>query len=223
MTNAFGFSPRTPAYAAPEQFDVRHTAPIDSRTDQFLVGMVLFEAATGYPHPFMYAAADYLAALLTGRVDEAALARVSNVRLAPVLMPMPPPIAAPTLPHHGEGAAGAVGMQAMSLYAQHGYGKSDKLTQLSRRGTINGVILSPADEGRDALAATVRSMRREHVICLLDPQSYVYTIPNAVARMHEETQSGPRAGTLGFSTAADVEAHVDKVIAANVAQGPTDR
>jgi serine/threonine protein kinase len=78
LTNAFGFSPRTNAYAAPEQFDIRHIAPIDSRTDQFLVGIVVFEAATG-THPFLAGPENaYLARLRAGALDEPALATVGD-------------------------------------------------------------------------------------------------------------------------------------------------
>lgn len=85
LTNAFGFSPRTDRYAAPEQFDIRHVAPIDSRTDQFLIGIVLFEVATG-THPFLGGPANaYLDRLRHGDIDETALARVEGGGLQAVL------------------------------------------------------------------------------------------------------------------------------------------
>lgn len=85
LTNAFGFSPRSNRYAAPEQFDIRHAAPIDSRTDQFLVGIVVFEAASG-THPFMPGpAASYLVRLRSGQVDAGALASIANPCLQGVL------------------------------------------------------------------------------------------------------------------------------------------
>lgn len=51
LTDSFGVSPRTPIYAAPEQFEVRRNAQIDFRTDLFQVGIVLHECLTGN-HPF---------------------------------------------------------------------------------------------------------------------------------------------------------------------------
>lgn len=51
LTDAMGSSPRTPRYAAPEQFEMRRTASIDFRTDLYLIGMVAFESLTGR-HPF---------------------------------------------------------------------------------------------------------------------------------------------------------------------------
>ena len=51
LTESLQESPKTPAYAAPEQFAPRNTAIIDFRTDLFQIGLVLFEALTG-THPF---------------------------------------------------------------------------------------------------------------------------------------------------------------------------
>ncbi len=74
LTHELGISPRTNAYAAPEQFDVRRDAQIDFRTDLFLVGVLSFQARTGvHPfHPFDQPG-DYLSRLLDGRYDEQAL------------------------------------------------------------------------------------------------------------------------------------------------------
>ena len=72
-TDAFAQSPRTPVYAAPEQFEVRRLAQIDHRTDQFQVGLVLFEALTG-SHPFNpNDPTGYFSRLDNGLVDECAL------------------------------------------------------------------------------------------------------------------------------------------------------
>lgn len=51
LTDAFGMSPRTSLYAAPEQFELRRLAEIDFRTDLFQAGIVIYEALTG-AHPF---------------------------------------------------------------------------------------------------------------------------------------------------------------------------
>ena len=73
ITDAWGISPRTPRYAAPEQFELRRLARIDFRTDLFLIGLVAFEALTGF-HPFDPGDADgYLDRLANGRVDTDAL------------------------------------------------------------------------------------------------------------------------------------------------------
>lgn len=51
VTTAEHLAPLTRSYAAPEQFEVRRPETVDGRTDLFLVGVTLFEAATGR-HPF---------------------------------------------------------------------------------------------------------------------------------------------------------------------------
>jgi hypothetical protein len=103
----------------------------------------------------------------------------------------------------------------VTLYAQQGYGKADKLNRLGSAGHIGGVVLSPADEGWDTMRQTVRDMRARGVETLLDPQTYVYSIPDAVARCHDEfgLDFGPL--TWGSLTAAEVDRHVAAVIAAN--------
>jgi hypothetical protein len=111
----------------------------------------------------------------------------------------------------------------LSFYAQHGYGKSNKLDVLADGGNLGGVILSPADEAIDALRATARAMARKNVETLLDPQTYIYTIPNAVGRCHADI--GLNFGPIhwGSITPADIQAQVDAVVAANdevVTTGP---
>jgi hypothetical protein len=106
-------------------------------------------------------------------------------------------------------------VRAVTLFAQHGYGKADKLNRLGTGGHIGGVVLSPADEGRDTMLQTVRDMRARGVTTLLDPQTYVYSIPDAVARCHDEFGLDFAPITWGSLTAADVERHVEAVIAAN--------
>lgn len=51
LTDSGVASPRTDRYAAPEQFEVRRNAQIDFRTDQYLIGLTVYEAASG-KHPF---------------------------------------------------------------------------------------------------------------------------------------------------------------------------
>lgn len=53
VTDSLMTSPKTPLYAAPEQFMMRRFATIDFRTDLFQIGIVAFEAVTGR-HPFWY-------------------------------------------------------------------------------------------------------------------------------------------------------------------------
>ncbi len=79
VTEPFGSSPKTPRWAAPEQFVMRSTVVIDSRTDLFAVGVVCFEAATGGVHPFNPDDGDkYMERLNSGQIDREAL-RCSEV------------------------------------------------------------------------------------------------------------------------------------------------
>ncbi len=77
LTEGWGHSPRTPTYAAPEQFVLRRRISIDYRTDLFQIGIVGFEALTGR-HPFNPKDADgYLDRLATGALDATALDAVN--------------------------------------------------------------------------------------------------------------------------------------------------
>jgi serine/threonine protein kinase len=72
VTESFGPVPRTPLYAAPEQWQVRRFAELDFRTDLFGIGLVMFEALTGI-HPFRPDRDLYLERLGSGQLDEGAL------------------------------------------------------------------------------------------------------------------------------------------------------
>lgn len=69
----------------------------------------------------------------------------------------------------------------MSLLAQHGYAKSDKLEAALEAQSIQGGIFSPRDEDPARLAEYLNSLRAEHADSLLffDPQTHAGTIPNA--------------------------------------------
>lgn len=76
ITESAMVSPRTPRYAAPEQFLMRRFAQIDFRTDLFAVGMVTFEALTG-SHAFNADVGDgYLDRLHDGKWDRDACERL---------------------------------------------------------------------------------------------------------------------------------------------------
>ncbi|WP_425839866.1 protein kinase domain-containing protein [Microbacterium sp. PA5] len=65
LTDSGFMSPMTPRYAAPEQFEQRRNAQIDFRTDQYLIGLTVLEAARGR-HPFFrpgISTAEYMQAL----------------------------------------------------------------------------------------------------------------------------------------------------------------
>ena len=103
----------------------------------------------------------------------------------------------------------------MTLYAQHGYGKADKLDILSAAGRIDGVVLSPADEGSDALARTVRDSNESGISTLLDPQTYVHSIADAVARCHGDHGLAFAPTTWGSLSAIDIQGQARAVVDAN--------
>lgn len=74
----------------------------------------------------------------------------------------------------------------MSIYVQHGWGKSDKILRGIADNTIAGVIWGPRDEEPDALPQAIQQHRAANpsVTMLADPQFYATTIVN------------PRAGKL---------------------------
>ncbi len=64
----------------------------------------------------------------------------------------------------------------MTFWIQHGYGKTDKIQQVARRGLLTGVIVSPAAEKFDTLRRTIVDLQLYDVEALLDPQLYIHTI-----------------------------------------------
>jgi hypothetical protein len=106
-----------------------------------------------------------------------------------------------------------------SFWVQQGYGKSDKIKRLYDAGLLGGVLLSPADEEPPTLQATLEST--PDVDVLLDPQTYVYSIPGGTARCHEA--HGLDIANLNWGMpASEVEALVQGVIAANDRLGVVD-
>jgi hypothetical protein len=103
-------------------------------------------------------------------------------------------------------------MLMAAFWVQQGYGKSDKITRLYDAGLLGGVLLSPADEEPLALQATLDSTPDIEV--LLDPQTYVYSIPGGTARCHEAHGLGTPNLNWGMP-ASEVEEVVRAVIAAN--------
>jgi hypothetical protein len=106
----------------------------------------------------------------------------------------------------------------VSLWIQHGYAKANKLETLLESGSLGGVILSPADETRTTMLDTVRRYRAEDVELLLDPQTYVWSIPDGVAPRH--ASHGLEIPNLHWSLGAnEVENTVRKVLEADEALG----
>ncbi len=73
----------------------------------------------------------------------------------------------------------------MTLYAQHGYGKSDKIQQAIRHNYLSGAILSPRDELPGTigdLIQEVRGVANSDFVILFDPQYYALTLAQAKDR-----------------------------------------
>ncbi len=68
----------------------------------------------------------------------------------------------------------------MTLLAQHGWGKSDKIDRGLAAGTLSGVILSPRDENPSSLASYTDSLREDNPerTVFVDPQYYATTVVN---------------------------------------------
>lgn len=66
----------------------------------------------------------------------------------------------------------------MSILAQCGYGRSDKIEQGLTAGFIDGVIMSPRDENKDRLEMTIPQWGKDYpkANVLFDPQFYAATI-----------------------------------------------
>lgn len=106
----------------------------------------------------------------------------------------------------------------MTYWAQHGYGKSDKLQVVADRGLLTGVILSPADEDHASLQATGAQLQSRGSQIMMDPQLYIHTVTGGVARCHES--HGLEFGELSwFLAPSDIEAQVRSVLEANVEVG----
>lgn len=69
----------------------------------------------------------------------------------------------------------------MSIYAQHGWGKSDKILRGISDNSISGVIWSPRDEepGSLPLAMAEHKAAGTNSVMIIDPQFYATTITNA--------------------------------------------
>lgn len=99
-----------------------------------------------------------------------------------------------------------------SFWVQQGYGKADKIERLHQAGLLAGIVLSPADEEPPALGVTASSTPEVRV--LLDPQTYVYSIPGGTARCHKANGLDIPNLSWGMS-ASELEAVIKAVVDAN--------
>ncbi|NQT19251.1 MAG: hypothetical protein HQ592_06070, partial [Planctomycetes bacterium] len=119
----------------------------------------------------------------------------------------------------------------MTLLAQHGWGKSDKITTALNDGSISGLIVSPRDETPENAESLIESIASDHPAStrLFDPlfhagmitpandgklPEYGYYKPNLTRRDFIGTAkyAGYAAGTLGFQYDLRVSAIVSPTI-----------
>lgn len=71
----------------------------------------------------------------------------------------------------------------MSLYVQHGHGKSSKIDEALDEKTVQGVILAPRNEKPDNLKSYASELlRRQGCQVMIDPQTYISTLSPANTR-----------------------------------------
>lgn len=103
----------------------------------------------------------------------------------------------------------------MALFAQHGYGKSDKIERGVDAGHLGGVILSPRDEKPESMVAYVNQLRTQYpdFQVLLDPQFYVSTlIPSKEGNLSLYEYFQPNLTRRNFINPTDIASHVRSVI-----------
>jgi len=92
----------------------------------------------------------------------------------------------------------------MSVYVQHGYGKSDYIESTIANGNARGVILSARDESPQAMRALCDKLVEEGgrgFTVLLDPQFFAFVIPEGRIRNLSKYRYYP--GLLSRSTFTD--------------------
>ena len=103
----------------------------------------------------------------------------------------------------------------MNLYAQHGWGKGDKLRLGIQQRHISGVILSPHDETPEALAAIAHEAAQSQQApdVMMDPQVYVSLIQDAnVGRLPQYPYYHSGLSIRDFTTPRNVQLFVREAI-----------
>lgn len=105
----------------------------------------------------------------------------------------------------------------MHIYAQHGWGKSDKIEAGLRARHLSGVILSPRDEQPDRMEALVNDLRDEfgkEIRILFDPQFYATTVVPARDRfLPDYPYYEPGLARGRFIAQADIHRYVENTLA----------
>jgi hypothetical protein len=87
----------------------------------------------------------------------------------------------------------------MSIFAQCGYGRGEKIERAINEVLIDGVIMSPRDERRNRLESTIAQWRQNNpnLNVLFDPQFYITIVNNHRANYLEEYDYYSNNPTLG--------------------------
>lgn len=104
----------------------------------------------------------------------------------------------------------------MPLFAQHGYGKGDKIERGYGDDSIQGVIISARDESHESLPALISGYRTAmpNMSVMLDPQFYVSTIIDANARhLLDYPYFYPDLEFRNFASPADLTRYVEETLA----------
>lgn len=103
----------------------------------------------------------------------------------------------------------------MSIYVQHGHGKTDKIERAADAGVVDGVILSPRHETPANLAAYARGLRRAYpaLTVALDPQFYATTMARVNdGRLPDYDYYHPRLTRAAFVSPRNVQQYVREVL-----------
>lgn len=103
----------------------------------------------------------------------------------------------------------------MALYAQHGYGKSNKIERGIDAGHLGGVILSPRDEKPENMVDYIHQLRTSYknLQILFDPQFYVSAIiPSKEGYLSHYEYFQPNLTRRNFINPANIAMYVRNII-----------
>ena len=103
----------------------------------------------------------------------------------------------------------------MTVFAQHGYGKSDKINRGLDAGNLKGVILSPKDEGVERLEHYINELSGSYpdIEIMVDPQFYVSTISEPkLGHLEEYPYFESELSRLQFIKPTDIRNYVKNTL-----------
>ena len=103
----------------------------------------------------------------------------------------------------------------MAIYAQQGYGKSDKISRGIEDGNISGIVLSPKDENPTKMQEYINYIMGKYkdVEIIFDPQFYVSTIsPAKEGNLLKYDYFKPNLNRANFMKHSDILEYIVKTI-----------